>query len=41
MSATQSSFSAPTVNSQALQRQLSPTVLVNVVQGLFHRNGKG
>ena len=41
MSATQSSFSAPTVNNQALQRQLSPTVLVNVVQSLFHKNGKG
>lgn len=41
MPATQSSFSAPTVNSQALQRQMSPTILKNVVQSLFHRNGKG
>lgn len=41
MSATQSNFSAPTVNNQALSRQLSPTILVNVVQSLFHSSGKG
>lgn len=41
MAAIQSSFAAPTVNSQALQRQMSPTILVNVVQSLFHKNGKG
>jgi len=41
MSATQSSFAAPTVNSQALQRQMSPTVLVNVVQSLYHTPGRG
>ena len=41
MAAVQSSFAAPTVNSQALQRQLSPTILVNVVQSLFHSNGRG
>jgi hypothetical protein len=41
MATVQSSFSAPTVNAQALQRQLSPTILVNVVQSLFHTNGKG
>ncbi len=34
-------YSAPSVNSQALARQLSPTVLVNVVQSLFHTPGKG
>lgn len=36
-----SSFSAPSVDGQALARQLSPTVLVNVVQSLFHTPGRG
>jgi hypothetical protein len=36
-----SNFSAPSVDGQALARQLSPTVLVNVVQSLFHTPGRG
>jgi len=39
--ATFSNFSAPSISSQALARQLSPTVLVNVVQSLFHTPGRG
>lgn len=35
------SFSAPAIDGQALARQLSPTVLVNVVQSLFHTPGRG
>jgi hypothetical protein len=34
-------YTAPSVNGQALARQLSPTVLVNVVQSLFHTPGRG
>ena len=34
-------YSAPSVDGQALARQLSPTVLVNVVQSLFHTPGRG
>jgi len=39
--ATNSSFSAPKVNSQAVARYLSATILQNVVQNLFHRPGRG
>lgn len=35
------SFAAPSIDGQALARQLSPTVLVNVVQSLFHTPGRG
>jgi hypothetical protein len=38
---TNSSFAAPKVNSQAVARYLSPTILQNVVQNLFHRPGRG
>ena len=34
-------YTAPSVDGQALARQLSPTVLVNVVQSLFHTPGRG
>ena len=36
-----SSFSAPSIDGQALARQLSPVVLVNVVQSLYHTPGRG
>ena len=34
-------YTAPSVNGQALARQLSPVVLINVVQSLFHTPGRG
>jgi len=36
-----SAFTAPSVNTQAVARYLSPTILQNVVQNLFHRPGRG
>lgn len=36
-----SSASAPKINTQAVSRYLSSTILPNVVQNLFHRKGKG
>lgn len=34
-------FTAPSIAGQALKRQLSPVILKNVVQGLYHQNGRG
>lgn len=34
-------YTAPSVDGQALARQLSPVVLVNVVQSLYHTPGRG
>lgn len=34
-------FTAPSIAGQALKRQLSPVIIKNVVQGLYHQNGRG